>query len=1058
MNHQTRNLTSPNVAASSGGVIQSTTAAAMKERMQGTGSNNSTGNTSHNFSVSNANSDSGVRGGNGFGSGLSNRTANDLAALVTGGLLVKDAKQINSEMDSKNGRDCFSHLSGADQADLVKDLVLHTMQCNTMPVSPKRMSPTRSSLQATLSPSRSRSPPLNLLLGASSMDGKLGVDCLNSAFPLPSSNASVPLSINSDSTAPAGTIEGTDVSSVTARAIGSLLAGSHELGSGPSLSCHPNNPSASPTGNSMASSEDSVDSSNSRSNNARRRRKPERTNKMNAAFPMEEEKSLFPIAKVGDGAALDEMESLRSSHTLRNDITALAIEGINALSHGLSGSQCADSQNLPLATDGNTQREGNGVQQDGSSGHMPHDVYLHTHHAQRKALSEMPQAQQKLLENLIQSNISSNNAGSINSNLQTTTGVATSISSSAAEAGATTISTPSTAILNTVHSKQQANDDCETIDKIAAMVSCADAKFSANKTEPTNANGVAGSDTNCNGPAPFKVNAQEKSPNKAAQKANASDSSYEEVENKLEEMFAGIEELSEKCTEQANRTTDSVSKSHCTGTAKSTEQVSPNDDPQKTEMTDDGVMAQLTKEALVEQSETNRANLSNIPSSGASGKKTLTPAQKRSMGNKSQSGEMVTSTPAVKRKRGPKKKSNAHSRPFMEPEGTPMMGLKALANKKKGKKGKAAAAAGPKGKGTPGRIPKTDDRESSLAAAAAVLPAGGMNSILDTGKYKGPYVQVKTDGSHTVINAPINEEDSDKPQNKTKKFGNSLNSSERSKIRGLHVSTLSTKYDADTTDMSWMCVFCKTGPHKFRLGDLFGPYIISTQSSEFEQSQIDLNFFSVTRTRDSLESQKAKENRAAAERQKEQQQQALVGPKSKKRKNASTANAAGSSAAKTVTPKEELCDEADRSRQQSDVDIFYGMMKAGDHTYEVWTHEDCLVWAPGVHMVGTRVVGLEAAIWNCCRHLCKICNNYGAVLNCLHHGCQAKAHYICAHKQNWRLTDGFQAFCELHTVKEQHDVGSTISCEEDESSAPPAKQPKKMTKCKEGVSLATSAS
>lgn len=48
-------------------------------------------------------------GGNGFGAGaLNNRTANELAALVSGSLLVKDAKQINSEMDGKNGRDCVS--------------------------------------------------------------------------------------------------------------------------------------------------------------------------------------------------------------------------------------------------------------------------------------------------------------------------------------------------------------------------------------------------------------------------------------------------------------------------------------------------------------------------------------------------------------------------------------------------------------------------------------------------------------------------------------------------------------------------------------------------------------------------------------------------------------------------------------------------------------------------------------------------------------------------------------------------------------------------------------
>uniref|UniRef100_A0A182K820 PHD-type domain-containing protein n=1 Tax=Anopheles christyi TaxID=43041 RepID=A0A182K820_9DIPT len=1086
-NHQTRASPAANSIPPSGGVIQSTTVAALKERMQGMGTSltpgsgvGGAGSTSNSFGITNTINDSGnslmganmIRGGgNGFGAGLNNRTANDLAALMSGSLLVKDAKQINSEMDGKNGRDCFSHLGCTDSADLVKEFVLQTMHCNALSVSPKRTSPARSAVQPALSPNRSRSPPLNLLLGSSAIDGKLGVDCLGSAFPLPISNTPVPLSLNTDSTAAAGNLEGTDVSSVAARAIGSLLAGSSELTTGSGASVPgPMNPSASPTGNSMASSEDSVDSSNSRSNNARRRRKPEKTNKMNAVFPPEEGKSVFPGAKPGnDGAAMiDALDSLRANHTGRNDITALAIEGINALSHGLAAVRQCDLSQPPSLVNAPEQvtREAGGVQ---------HDIFL-PHHAQRKAsVAPLAEAgspdQQKLLESLIQSNMSTNSTASA-----TNSAAALSVS---AEEGKLMSTAPEM-------------NDCETIDKIAAMVSATTAmasKFFADKAgEATNENGIGerlsnASGKNCNGPAlPTKdVQASAgKNDHKADKKANAADSSYEEVENKLEEMFAGIEEEPDKCAESVlQNDSGNSSDNRCLAAGKNVTSIG--NAPETKNVSDSEVMKQLSNDLAVAAAAA--ALGGDIPAGTGSGKKPLTPAQKRSIGSKT---EIVTSTPAAKRKRGPKKKSNGKSSiPFMEPEGSPLLGLKALSSKKKGKPVKGGpAGTGKKGKGAKGKGSNKHIERESYAGAAS-WPAGSTSSSeVSAGKYKGPYVQVKSDGSHTVINTPINEEDGEKTQNKTKKFGNSLNSSERSKIRGLHVSTLSTKYDADTTDTSWMCVFCKTGPHKFRLGDLFGPYIISTTSSEYVQSQVDMDFFSVRRTREDLESNQSKQKRTA-EKLKEQQQ---GGPKSKKRKNATGATGvnatvvspvAGPSNSNAMTLKQEPCDDIiDRTKQQQSAafEIFYGMIKASDNTYEVWTHEDCLVWAPGVYMVGTRIVGLEAAIWNCCRHQCQLCRHYGAVLSCLHQGCHAKAHYICAHKQNWRMTEDFQSFCERHATagKQDHSesgVGAEVlkveEVVEEEAqvavvvapSQQASRQPKKETKsCKETICLTTNAS
>jgi len=44
-------------------------------------------------------------------------------------------------------------------------------------------------------------------------------------------------------------------------------------------------------------------------------------------------------------------------------------------------------------------------------------------------------------------------------------------------------------------------------------------------------------------------------------------------------------------------------------------------------------------------------------------------------------------------------------------------------------------------------------------------------------------------------------------------------------------SALSSKYDSRTVDPSWVCVFCKLGPHQSGLGDLFGPYVVSREET-----------------------------------------------------------------------------------------------------------------------------------------------------------------------------------------------------------------------------------
>lgn len=95
------------------------------------------------------------------------------------------------------------------------------------------------------------------------------------------------------------------------------------------------------------------------------------------------------------------------------------------------------------------------------------------------------------------------------------------------------------------------------------------------------------------------------------------------------------------------------------------------------------------------------------------------------------------------------------------------------------------------------------------------------------------------------------------------------------------------------------------------------------------------------------------------------------------------------------------------------------MIKATDNSYEVWMHEDCIVWSSGVHIIGSKVIGLETAVWSSTRHNCSICQINGAMICCLHRGCKNEAHIPCARQKNWILNENdFKCRCEDHSMKE----------------------------------------
>lgn len=125
---------------------------------------------------------------------------------------------------------------------------------------------------------------------------------------------------------------------------------------------------------------------------------------------------------------------------------------------------------------------------------------------------------------------------------------------------------------------------------------------------------------------------------------------------------------------------------------------------------------------------------------------------------------------------------------------------------------------------------KLKKKENTVVKAAAI-------ETPPVNKFKGPYIQLRQN-LMTVVNFPINDDEVEKLQSKQKGFNKFLsNKHEKNHMRGMHASTLSIKYDDQTTDHTWICIFCKKGPHKDRMGDLYGPYIIDL-SPKTEETKV----------------------------------------------------------------------------------------------------------------------------------------------------------------------------------------------------------------------------
>ncbi|KAI8039668.1 uncharacterized protein CG5098 isoform X1 [Drosophila gunungcola] len=589
----------------------------------------------------------------------------------------------------------------------------------------------------------------------------------------------------------------------------------------------------------------------------------------------------------------------------------------------------------------------------------------------------------------------------------------------------------------------------------------------------------------------------EESPKKSSFAANSEPCPFGEVEDKLEEMFAGIEEETERiCSPEkltAGETEELVA--HDLTAQLALDSAKPADEAPAEKM-ESSVLAVLTPAPEIRPVATKAAMKSTLPSPVHSptplARSTSTPLAAAVDDNSKPNTPVPPKTPAVRRPpprrlsmgmdvsllrfmiddppaKKPGRKKKVIPEPELEDDDKPSTSAaaaaalaarqlseaaavapksKAAGAKKKntlgkGKKGAAAAgkanAKNVKQNGKkPGRKPAFTTDEDSTPA-----PTNGASGAVPELRFKSPFILIKADGSVSIKNTH-SAEDVNEKQTKAKKAPH-----ERKNLRGMHSSTLSNRYDADTTDSTWICVFCKRGPHKQGLGDLFGPYLVTSDCDEYRAAlqapgvqDIDGLFVNKRRREDMVKLQERNLPVVPATLA-HIMQAPKISMHKRKRKQTHDSSISYSDDPNESRSQCSSVEPIDCSHEPKFVETFRGMGKTSEHGFEVWLHEDCAVWSNDIQLIGAHVNGLDAAVWDSTRYQCVLCQQTGASVCCFQRSCKAPAHVPCARSANWSLSEeDRKVFCQLH--KEESDIVEPIKTEPvaaPVAPAPPAPAP-----------------
>lgn len=200
-------------------------------------------------------------------------------------------------------------------------------------------------------------------------------------------------------------------------------------------------------------------------------------------------------------------------------------------------------------------------------------------------------------------------------------------------------------------------------------------------------------------------------------------------------------------------------------------------------------------------------------------------------------------------------------------------------------------------------------------------------------------------------------------------------------------------------------------------GDLFGPYFITNECPEFERrldDPFDKQFKSKKITRCLNESGMFGKSTS------------VVGPSSsttkkskRKQSDAGGCGGGGGDGSNNVGIDGFGIGSSGGSSANGGYggEVFLGIVETDKKTFEIWAHEDCIVWSPGVYLVGHKIVGLEEAVWTSCNVPCRNCNLKGANICCLRRACTNTMHLCCARANNWHFDEStFRAYCPQHSI------------------------------------------
>ncbi|XP_066291798.1 transcription factor 20-like isoform X2 [Branchiostoma lanceolatum] len=315
--------------------------------------------------------------------------------------------------------------------------------------------------------------------------------------------------------------------------------------------------------------------------------------------------------------------------------------------------------------------------------------------------------------------------------------------------------------------------------------------------------------------------------------------------------------------------------------------------------------------------------------------------------------------------------------------------------------------------------PKTVSREAT---------SGLKRMVRDETPTQGPVVRIT--GQHespvscTVINNP-NEADSGKSEHKKKKQKNKhhshLHHSHREKV-----SSKTTEIDIGSahpthpvTHAKWVCSFCGKSPNYKELGDLFGPYYLEgkgkrpllTQTKTPPKPSVDLKENKSRKSRSRNPSEVGSEPKPGPSGLSSPTSNT---PLSKRRHRSQSGGEKGRKAAHKGGAKVAVRKGKEGGSPPCSLEAVVVPM----YLDEVWTHDQCAVWASGVFILGGRLHGLEEAIKEARQHSCIECQMVGATLGCGFKGCQLKYHYVCAVDAGCCLSEeNFSLMCSEHKNK-----------------------------------------